>query len=105
MDGCRWKGTRPTLELPGTLAVSSLTQEGPGGVSERAHTHVFSCRGLEKRERASGLSDVFLGDEASYVLLIRLPLGAWDWVLIVWAICVVWCGVVCGVQKPGSGQL
>jgi hypothetical protein len=54
--------------------------------------HVFPCRGLEKRERASGLSAVFLQAEISYALLIRLPLSAWDWVLIVWAICVVWCG-------------
>lgn len=39
-----------------------------------------------------------------HVLLRRLPLGAWDWVLIVRAICLVWCGVVCGVRKPGSGS-
>lgn len=90
MDGCRWRGTRPTLYLPGTLAVSSLTQEGPCGANE----HVFPCRGVEKRERASGLSDVFLGAETSYVLFISL-LGVWDWVLLVWAIRVVWCGVVC----------
>lgn len=56
--------------------------------------HVFPCRGLEKRERASGLGAVFLGLR-HHVLLRRLPLGAWDWVLIVRAICVVLCGVVC----------
>lgn len=102
MGDCRWRGTRLTLYLLGTLAVSSLTQEGLCGVNE----HVFPCRGLEKRERASGLSAAFLGAETLYVLLIRLLLGVLDWVLLVWAICVVLCGVAwCGMQKPGSGQL
>lgn len=35
--------------------------------------HVFPCRGLEKRERASGPRA-----KTSWVLLVRLPLGAWD---------------------------
>lgn len=63
--------------------------------------HVFPCRGLEKRERASGLSAVFLGAETSYVLLISL-FRVRDWVLLVWAICVVWCGVVCRNLVLGS---